>query len=465
MKLLTKLFGRKADATPVVECPTLDEAEVAELVRVYDSYGRELAITRHEWRDKVLLENLEAARQDPDHLYDMIVSALHDGFIADVLPYVEQLRRIDPTSARSATLLGVVYLQLHRPNDAERVLTEQVQQHGEDSYVLQRPDYQQALSYWDAEIAAARVRAGGTETQPVPTIAMLRVPCPLWLDQAAAKASLLPTKDENAVVVGFLGGSANKGETGAPRQQLADAAGRITRALSLFLGEQFHLRTDGVGFVLQPFVHGHGGGLVLAGKSWPADLAAEHARQGEPAADYVVVTHLDATAKTPTLSLRLIRTIDATVLESCETLIDLERPEPAFAELAQRTLDALRQRASVAAIDAPPLYRVPTGIDFGDYQLRLEQLLAATACELDGARPDFLNGEREMVLGTLDLCLRQPDNATTRFILVRLLERLQAIHPQVVHEFRAKVERLQREHPLPQPVQGLLDTRLAAMFS
>ncbi len=628
MKLLSKLFSRKAGTMPVAECPTLDDEEMAELVRVYDSYGRELAITRDDWRDNVLLGSLEAARQDPDQLYDLLISALHDGFVADVLPYAEHLRQLDKASARAATLLGTVYLQLGRLDDAERVLTEYVEAHGEDGYLLtnlakvyaergertnadatlwraleldpnqenavawflslahergrdravgeglrklaslprswrarlwlaraalekqnpaealrlydealllaptplpaellmqlggdlgnhghlvellervsprfvpaahglevginlikanvelgrldharavlnqlyslQRPDYHQALSYWDTEIAAARIRAGSAAPQTAPAIAMLRLTCPIWLDRAAATADLFPIKADDAVMVGFLGGSANKGESGAPRQQQADTAGRITRALSLFLGEQFQLHTDGVGIVLQPFVHGHGGGLVLAGKPWPAELACQHARQGEQAADYAVVTHLDVTSKSPTLSLRVIRTIDATVLESCETLVDLDRPEAAFVELTHRTLDALQQRANVAALDPPSHYRAPTGEDFADYQLRLEQLLAATACELDGARTDFLNGEREMLMGTLELCLRQPDNATPRFLLARLLERLQAINPQVVREFRDKVERLQAEHPLPESVQKYIHARLAATLN
>ena len=100
---------------------------------------------------------------------------------------------------------------------------------------------------------------------------------------------------------------------------------------------------------------------------------------------------------------------------------------------------------------------MPDGELFADYQLRLEQLLAATACQLDGSRRDFLSGEREMVAGDLELCLREPENATTRLLLFALLGRLQAIHPQVVAEYRGKVERLQTEHPLPELVQGLLD--------
>ena len=621
MSLLTKLFGRPASSAAPIECPsTLDDAEVEQLVRVYDGYGRELAMTRDDWRDNVLLGSLTEAGSDPDRLYDLVFGALQDGFVAEVLPFAEQLRQLEPMSARSATLLGVIYLGLRRLDDAERLLTEQLREHGDDGYVLtnlakvcaergdaaqvdallwralktdpnqenavawflslanerrgergvqaalralaaipgswrarlwmaraalekqdaaealrlydealelaptptptdllmqlsgdlgnhgqlvelleraaprfvpaehglvvginlikanvdlgrldharelvdrlyalERPDWQQALSYWEAEIATARASSPAATPAPVPTITMVKLTGPIWLGLSQSGAELCSPKDEQAVVVGFLGGTASQGDAGPPRLQRADAAGRITRALSLFLSEQFHLRSDGSGVVLQPFVQGSSGGLVLAGQPWRAEAAAEHARQCEPPADYVVVTHLDLTGKTPTLSLRLVRTIDGTVLESCEAHVDLQRPEAAFMLLAERTLASLSQRAGIERCDAPAWYQVPAGELFADYQLRLEQLLAATACQLDGSRRDFLSGEREMVAGDLELCLREPENATTRLLLFALLGRLQAIHPQVVAEYRGKVERLQTEHPLPELVQGLLD--------
>jgi hypothetical protein len=292
---------------------------------------------------------------------------------------------------------------------------------------------------------------------------MVRLTGPIWLGLSQSGEELCTTKDERAVVVGFLGGTANQGDAGPTRLQRADAAGRITRALSVYLSEQLHLRSDGMGVVLQPFVHGSGGGLVLAGQPWHAETAAEHARQCEPPADYVVVTHLDLTCKTPTLSLRVVRTIDGTVLESCEAHVDLGRPEAAFTLLAERTLTSLGQRASLERCDTPEWYRVPTGELFADYLLRLEQLLAATACQLDGSRRDFLSGEREMVAGDLELCLREPENATTRLLLFCLLGRLQAINPQVVAEYRSKIERLQAEHPLPAELQSACDALWTAL--
>lgn len=621
MNLLTKLFGRPASQAAPIECPsTLDDAEVEQLIRVYDGYGRELAMTRDDWRDDVLLGSLTEAQSDPDRLYDLIFGALQDGFVAEVLPFAEQLRQVEPASARSATLLGVIYLGLRRLDDAERLLIAQLREQGDDGYVLtnlakfyaergdatqvdallwralqtdpnqenavawflslaserrgergvqaalralaavpgswrarlwmaraaleqqdmaealrlydealglaptivptdllmqlsgdlgnhghrvelleraaprfvpaihglvvginlikanvdlgrldharelvdrlyalERPDWQQALSYWEAEIATARTSSPAAAPSPVPEITMLRLASPIWLDQSPSLASLRTAKDAGAVVVCFLGGTASQGDAGPPRLQRADAAGRITRALSVYLGEQVQLRSDGAASVLQPFVHGSSGGLVLAGQPWRAETAAEHARQCDPPADYVVVTHLDLTCKTPTFALRLVRTIDGTVLESCEAHIDLERPDAAFTLLAERTLASLSQRAGIERCDGPDWYLVPTGELFADYQLRLEQLLAATACELDGSRRDFLSGEREMVAGDLELCLREPDNATTRLLLFGLLGKLNGINPQVVAEYRGKVERLQAEHPLPEPVQGLLD--------
>lgn len=50
-----------------------------ELITIYAAYSREPQITPGEWRDKVLLPNLEKNWNDPNGLYCLIVSALNDG--------------------------------------------------------------------------------------------------------------------------------------------------------------------------------------------------------------------------------------------------------------------------------------------------------------------------------------------------------------------------------------------------
>ena len=106
------------------------------MIRVFDGYGRELFITRQQWRENVLPGTIEKAWNQPEDLYAIIVQALNDGFIEDMVRPAKQLHGIDPVPSRGATVLGIVYLQTKRLDDAERVLTEHGQKHGEDGVVL-----------------------------------------------------------------------------------------------------------------------------------------------------------------------------------------------------------------------------------------------------------------------------------------------------------------------------------------
>lgn len=120
-----KSSGRKADP-----------AKDPNVIKVRDEYGRELQITKEQWRDNVLLGNLDKARNDPDQLYGMLSAALEDGFAQDIIPYAEHLHRTDPTPSRGAVLLGVVYMEVGRLADAQRVLEQFLSAHEEDGYVL-----------------------------------------------------------------------------------------------------------------------------------------------------------------------------------------------------------------------------------------------------------------------------------------------------------------------------------------
>jgi predicted Zn-dependent protease len=102
----------------------------------FDEQGREIYITRQQWWDTFLMGDLEEKRDNPDELYSALVQALNDGFAADIVPYAEHLARTDPIPARGITLLGALYIENDRLDDAERVLNDFLSAHGEDGYVL-----------------------------------------------------------------------------------------------------------------------------------------------------------------------------------------------------------------------------------------------------------------------------------------------------------------------------------------
>ncbi|RMO83299.1 tetratricopeptide repeat protein [Pseudomonas syringae group genomosp. 3] len=125
-RILSALSGKKSPApaeTPArhsdAAAPELNEGE---LITVYDSHGREMKITRNEWRDKVFLPNLQQQWGNADELYSLIVSGLNDGFAADLLPAAKRLVEIDDNPERSYVVHAIVLMHNAQLDAAEATL-------------------------------------------------------------------------------------------------------------------------------------------------------------------------------------------------------------------------------------------------------------------------------------------------------------------------------------------------------
>jgi tetratricopeptide (TPR) repeat protein len=106
------------------------------LIRVYDQFGRVVEVGREAWRKEVLLPNLQAARDNPDELFNLIIGALNDDFAADALESARHLAGHDPKPPRAAALLGAVLLQLKDFAGARDVLEQALARHADDAYLL-----------------------------------------------------------------------------------------------------------------------------------------------------------------------------------------------------------------------------------------------------------------------------------------------------------------------------------------
>jgi tetratricopeptide (TPR) repeat protein len=130
MSFLNKIFGKIPSST------STSHARDGELITAYDKLGRELQITRKDWRDSVLMGSIKENWNHPDGLYNLIVQALQDEFVAEVEAAAEQLHKIDINPLRGATILGIVYLDLKKLDAAEKVLLDCIRKHGKEGYVL-----------------------------------------------------------------------------------------------------------------------------------------------------------------------------------------------------------------------------------------------------------------------------------------------------------------------------------------
>ena len=89
-------------------------------------------------------------------------------------------------------------------------------------------------------------------------------------------------------------------------------------------------------------------------------------------------------------------------------------------------------------------------------RLRLEQLLAIRCAGMNGVPSGFFHGEREVLDGNLQLCLDHPVNVSTRILLVQTLAAFKRVRPEILPEFKERIALLQKEKPLPEPAQGVV---------
>lgn len=127
MNILKKLFGSKHPPKP---------AEDAVLVRVFDQYGREVQLTRQQWREQVLPVALEKYWSDAEGLAEFIVLALRDQFIEELVKPAERLLQLEEGGERSSIVVANVYFKQGRLDDCERVLRDYTARKGESPYVL-----------------------------------------------------------------------------------------------------------------------------------------------------------------------------------------------------------------------------------------------------------------------------------------------------------------------------------------
>ena len=325
-------------------------------------------------------------------------------------------------------------------------------------YAQKRPDWKENLSFWDAELAKAELQTQPATKQEQLQITLLTIEGPVWLKPDSPAVELFPLRPVDGPSICFLGSSVEYATNSKKvEQQLADAAGRMSRALPLFLAEQTHWSTDARVSTLIPWVMGPPGGFVVSGVAWEAAQAAHSARQGDCPHDYVVTLHLKTQSEPWLAELHVIRTIDGTTLGSLSASFNMASPETAVPALARQVVGLLRQEAEATPQQMPAAYVVPQDSSLPYYLLRLEQLLAVRCGGMDGAHRGFLSGEREIVDGNLQLCLAHPDSVAVRLLFAQTLAAMKRARPNVVGEFQDKAALLQKNHPLPGAAQGVID--------
>lgn len=141
MGILRNLFSGKRQAVTRMASapggsPPAPPGNSDDRIRVFDEFGRELWITKDQWRQNVLPGTLTAQWNNPDELYGVVVGALQDGFRSDVVEATRHLYAIDPDALRGACIWGIVLMQEGHLDDAERVFRDYIAKRGESGAIL-----------------------------------------------------------------------------------------------------------------------------------------------------------------------------------------------------------------------------------------------------------------------------------------------------------------------------------------
>jgi tetratricopeptide (TPR) repeat protein len=624
MSFLKKILGQQPSPAEAEAPAVSDPSQDPNLIRAFDAYGREIFVTREQWRDNVLAGAIERHRDDADSLASLIIQSLGDGFVDEMLKPAERLVALEPAAERAAVLLAIVYMKTGRLDDSERVLLAYMQQHGETGvtltnlakihdergdearardtlwralerdpnqenglgwyeaihreyggdvagvtamrkvaalpgswraqlwlahaelgahnlagalalyrealaragtptpaglllqlsadlgnagaiepilqlagprfdaaahgvmvgnnlirahaelgqyddarrildqlYAQQRPDWQENLAYWDTELARAALGDGSVPESTEMRFAMLLGRGPVWLAPESSAAALFDPIASNRPLVSFLGGSAEV--DAAPdhaERQLADATGRLSRALPLYFNEQLALRCGLRTQTLVPWLTEPGPGFVLSGVAWDDADAIRYAQQCEAQSDFVVISHLVTTSEPWQAQVRVLRTDDEECVGTLSAYFPMADPTAALQRLTEDLVALVARATAQAPSNAPRNYTVPDGAAFPRYLLRLEQLLAVRCNGANDKHPGHLNGEREILDGNIRQCLDFPHCVNARLLLAQTVRAMQQIRPDVVKEFEDKIALLQREQPLAPEAQAVVQALL-----
>jgi len=142
MNFIKKLIKRTAskleqNAKPLDAQDASSESDKSgAMIRVFDSFGRELHLTRQQWRDSILPGTLQKSWSNADQLASLIVQSIQDGFFKEMVSPAKRLVELESGAERGVVLLAIVYLKLDRPDDSERVLEEFIGRNGPTGTIL-----------------------------------------------------------------------------------------------------------------------------------------------------------------------------------------------------------------------------------------------------------------------------------------------------------------------------------------
>ncbi len=332
---------------------------------------------------------------------------------------------------------------------ARRILTE--------LYAQQRADWAKTLAFWETELNKAELAKRATDPAAANALEIITIEGPLWSRDQSPIRMLLPPKDPAAVRIAFFGSTVT-GLSATAKQglQLGDAQGRLSRSIPLLLAEHIQMQTDAVGLALLLTVPNQG--FALLGRPYEDGELCELVGRLTPLSGLVCSIVIDITSPSWSIKARLLRQADRHCVSETTLETSVDDSGTAAESVADWITQVLVATEGVHSVRPLGWYERPTKSDATDYLLRLEQQLAVL---VEVFYKLGLAGERAIMDGSLQLCLRQPKNVLVRILLAQTMREMKKARPEVVGEFTSKIELLQKKCPLSGPASDLINRMIA----
>lgn len=343
------------------------------------------------------------------------------------------------------------YFDLQRYEEARELL--------ERMYRVGRNDWKPTLDYWDSELTKV-VQPSSTTLEAPPELEALIIEGPVWATFDSGHDEFVADKSERTPFASFFASSLHVPADDPAIDAIVESAGRFGRALPLFLAEQVFFNTELRSCTIIAQATGHKHGFIVFGGPAPDRNAIQSAISARRETRFVIASHLQASSASWKLDVRIIRTADASLIKTLITEFDPIELHNAIPKLSREILAALIELGGVRTETAPEFYSPPDGAAFGNYLLRLGQLLSTRTTKGVIDAEQFLLLPREIVDGNLQLCVSHPSNATVRIVLARTIQGMKAVFPELIAEFHDKLVLLQEKYP----IEGSLGHRIQEIF-
>jgi tetratricopeptide (TPR) repeat protein len=374
-----------------------------------------------------------------DLLFQMSGDLGNAGYVEDIIRLVQPL--FDPVQHGLTVGNNLIKanIDLNRFDAAKQLI--------DKMYAQKRPDWQKTLGYWDTELAKVRVEKQKQTSTTQLSVGIMAIEGPLWTRGGSTFSNLLPEKSNDAKKISILGGTAIVNKSSDQfGLQLGDNPGRLSRAVPLLLAEQIHLVTDAIGIALIPWAQGQG--FAVFSRFYNEQYLFDLATKSEKTTDFMAGILIDATQQIYRLTILLVRVTDKQKVAEVSVVVSPDYPGLAVEQASESLMKALASQPDIKIVSPPQWYQRPTGADLFDYLLRLEQQLVITSMHQDFLQGGGISGERDMLDGILQLCLRQPSNYVVRIVLSQTLRQIKNYKPNIISEYREKIELLKHDFPL-----------------